>query len=309
MIKRACEQQPAIVAVLHRRRDLTHLEISSGEWRILEDIADLLEPYKDATTYLSSESYPTISALGPLFNEIRSKVISSDGDSTAVRQFKNALAADMDKRYQDPDVSLVLNKASFLDPRFKSLAHLPVASQEETVDSVIAELTQTLHVVSQPVHSSTERESDGSPAKKKKSCLEKLLGEKFQTEPQSTGVVTVSRDELVQAEVSRYKIEPILRLSKKPLEWWSSRTHAFPNLATMAQKYLGIVASSVPSERLFSTAGNIVNAKRAALSPENVNKLVFLHENLPPIHLQYQRLLSKCQCESCKDRRKESELS
>lgn len=40
----------------------------------------------------------------------------SDGDSTAVRQLKNALATDMDKRYQDPDVSLVLNKASFLDP-------------------------------------------------------------------------------------------------------------------------------------------------------------------------------------------------
>lgn len=68
----------------------------------------------------------------------------------------------------------------------------------------------------------------------------------------------------------------------------------------MAQKYLGIVASSLPSERLFSTAGNLLNAKRAALSPENVSKLVFLHETLPPIYLQYQKLLSKCQCESAK---------
>ena len=136
-----------------------------------------------------------------------------DGDSTVVRQFKNALATDMDKHYKDPDVSLVLNKASFLDPRFKSLAHLPAASQEETVDSVIAELTRTLHMVVQPVHSSSERESDSSPARKK-CCLEKLLGEKFQTEPQSTGVISVSHDELVQAEVSRYKSEPILWLSK-----------------------------------------------------------------------------------------------
>ena len=288
MIKRVCEQQPAIVAVLYRRRDLSHLEISSGEWRIFEDITDLLEPYKDATTYLSSESYPTISALVSLFSEIWSKVMPSDGDLTAVRQFKNVLATDMDKRYQDQDVSVVLNKASFLDPRFKSLAHLPAASQEEAVDSVIAELRESLHMAAQPVSSSTGQESElseGSPTKKKKTCLEKLLGEKFQTEPQSTGVVTVSRDELVQAEVSRYKSEPILRLSKKPLEWWNTRKHAFPNLATMAQKYLGIVASSVPSECLFSTVGNIVNAKRAALSPENVNKLVFLHEYLPPIHL------------------------
>ena len=153
MIKRICEQQPAIQAVLHRRRDLVHVEISSGEWRILEDIADLPEPYKDATTYLSSESYPTISALGPLFTKIRSKLSPSESDSTAVWQFKNALAIDTDKRYQDPNVSL--NKASFLDPRFKSLAHLPATSQE-TVDSVIDELTQTLHMVAQPVCSSTE---------------------------------------------------------------------------------------------------------------------------------------------------------
>ena len=164
MIKIICEEQPAIQAVLHCRRDLAHL---AGEWRILEDIADLLELYKDATTYLSSESYPTISALGPLFTEIRSKLRPSESDSTAVRQFKNALAIDMDKRYQDPDVSLILNKASFLDPRFKSLAHLPASSQEETVDSVINELTQTLHMATQPVYSSTEQEGEGSPAEKK----------------------------------------------------------------------------------------------------------------------------------------------
>ena len=90
-------------------------------------------------------------------------------------------------------------------------------------------------MVAQSVCSSTEQESEGSPAKKKKTCLEKLLGEKFQTEPLSTGVVTVPREELVQVEVSRYKSEPPLWLSK-PLEWWSSHRHAFPNLATMAQK-------------------------------------------------------------------------
>ena len=50
MIKRLCEQQPAISAVLLCRRDLVHLEISPEEWRILEDIAELLEPYKDVTT-------------------------------------------------------------------------------------------------------------------------------------------------------------------------------------------------------------------------------------------------------------------
>ena len=34
-------------------------------------------------------------------------------------------------------------------------------------------------------------------------------------------------------------------------------------------QYLGVVATSVPSERLFSTASNIVTAKRCALEPES----------------------------------------
>ena len=56
--------------------------------------------------------------------------------------------------------------------------------------------------------------------------------------------------------------------------------HILPNLAKLAQKYLGIVATSVPSECLFSVAGNIVRTKRATLLPENLDKLVFLHENI-----------------------------
>jgi len=51
----------------------------------------------------------------------------------------------------------------------------------------------------------------------------------------------------------------------------------------MARRYLGVVATSVPSKRLFSTAGNIVTAKRCALEPEECGEVSFLHDNLPPI--------------------------
>ena len=123
MVKRVCEQQRAIAAVSHRRRNLTHLELSCTEWRLLEDVAEVLEPYKDVTTYLSSESYPTISALGPLYKAIQDKLITNIEDSAAIQRFKQLLAADMGSRYQYHTVSLCLNKANFLDPRFKTLAH------------------------------------------------------------------------------------------------------------------------------------------------------------------------------------------
>ena len=86
--------------------------------------------------------------------------------------------------------------------------------------------------------------------------LEKLLGTSFSDNGDSS--VRVSHNELVMAELTRYKSEAVLELNGKPLEWWNKCKHSFPNLSLMAQKYLGVVATSVPSERLFSCAGNIV---------------------------------------------------
>ena len=58
----------------------------------------------------------------------------------------------------------------------------------------------------------------------------------------------------------------------------------------------------MPSEQLFSTAGNVVSVKSAALQPENVEKQIFLHDNLPPVSLPYRRCVQDeaCDCDSCK---------
>lgn len=85
MIVRLCEQQAAVGAVLHSRRDLLDLEHSPSEWRILEVLVNVLEQFKDATTYLSSESYPTISALGPLLSQMKEAVQVSNTDSEAIK--------------------------------------------------------------------------------------------------------------------------------------------------------------------------------------------------------------------------------
>ena len=47
----------------------------------------------------------------------------------------------------------------------------------------------------------------------------------------------------------------------------------------MARKILAIPASQTSSERVFSTAANIVTKKRARLTARNVNVLTFLRHN------------------------------
>ena len=65
-----------------------------------------------------------------------------------------------------------------------------------------------------------------------------------------------------------------------PLVWWKCHAQKFPLLAELARTYLAVPATSVPSERAFSTTGMTVTKQRAALDSETVDALVFLNKNL-----------------------------
>ena len=84
-------------------------------------------------------------------------------------------------------------------------------------------------------------------------------------------------------ELEYFMKEPDLDPDSNPLEWWRKNCERFPALSLYANKLLCVPATSVSSERIFSVAGNIVTKKRSNLLPENVDMLVFLHKNLPPV--------------------------
>jgi hAT family C-terminal dimerisation region len=62
-------------------------------------------------------------------------------------------------------------------------------------------------------------------------------------------------------------------------EWWKTHGRQFPLMQRLARKWLGCVATSVPSERAFSTSGNVVTVRRCSLTPELVQDLVFIAQN------------------------------
>ena len=76
----------------------------------------------------------------------------------------------------------------------------------------------------------------------------------------------------VSIDTKRYTHES----SETVVHWWKAHHKTYTLLAKLAKVYLGIPATSVPSERGFSTAGDIVTAQRSALNAENVDKLIFL---------------------------------
>ena len=67
-----------------------------------------------------------------------------------------------------------------------------------------------------------------------------------------------------------------------PLLWWKTHATEFPQLAKLARRVLCIPATSAPSERIFSVAGQVATQKRNRLAPDTVALLVYLRNAWPP---------------------------
>lgn len=65
----------------------------------------------------------------------------------------------------------------------------------------------------------------------------------------------------------------------RPLEWWKNNESCFPKIPCVAKKVLAVPATSVPSERIFSAAGLLLNKLRNRLSSEMVDSIIFLNKN------------------------------
>lgn len=70
---------------------------------------------------------------------------------------------------------------------------------------------------------------------------------------------------------------PVTPIKRDAIEIWEDMKFLFPKLAKIAMVYLPIVATSVPSERLFSEAGSIITQDRNRLLGERLSKLLFLN--------------------------------
>lgn len=80
-------------------------------------------------------------------------------------------------------------------------------------------------------------------------------------------------------EFTRYLSEPQINHNENPSLWWKSRENIYPTVSILAKNILCIPASSASSERVFSTAGNIVT-KRNRMTPYHLSALVFLKNAL-----------------------------
>lgn len=273
MLKRVIEQQAAISAVLLGSKKVSDrdLMLTSSELTRIECILKVLQPLSVVTTTLCEEKTPSASIVQPLIASLVKKhLLVTEIDPRIVSDLKATIVRVIEERFSNSDQQKLLLLCSILDPRFKSLKFLHTSERKSVIDHLHSILLENVET------------AEPSPKQQKTSDADDCELNLFDFSESSGSETSPPHHSCskAEAELTQYLSAEQIPPSSDPLNWWRLNEHRFQNIARLARKYLAICGTSVPSERLFSTAGQVVTKRRASLHPDTVDCLLFLNKNM-----------------------------
>ena len=238
---------------------------------VIDSVIVILSPLHQLTDLLSSDKRVTCSVIKPLIKHIFESILSDkEEDTTLTQEMKSVIKQDLQNRYSGRETSTFLDLCSFLDPRFKG----QYSNEENEFSETLYEEMKLFRTSDN--QSSMSVNSDTEEPLLKRGKLSQVFGQINIGTPQTT----LSVEERAKQELITYMQLPVPDIDDNPLKWWKFEESRLPTLSKVARKYLCVCATSVESERTFSTGGNIVTKKRSSLKPNKVNQLIFLAKNL-----------------------------
>ncbi|XP_014211665.1 zinc finger BED domain-containing protein 1 [Copidosoma floridanum] len=253
--------------------DLSLVYLTNEEWQSVSDIVESLQPLKDTIYTLSEEKMPHISLLKPLLWQlVTSHLKVKDDDTENAREIKDSLIKMLSEKYADQHVNLVLQIATVLDPRFKEVQYASDEDKKEFITPIREMLIKLIIENKEGLKSKSEDEPP-TPKKSRPSGMERLLGGLRPTK------TTMTPHEKASLEIAQYQSESALYIDYCPLEWWSKVSAKCPNLGKIASRYNCVPLCCPPLSRISTEMQMAYSAKRAALPPQLIDKLLFLHAN------------------------------
>ena len=219
--------------------------------------------------------------------------VNYDNISEVLKNVKKNIYMGLKHYWAMPDEFGIM--AALLDPRYKDLSFISddekkieihsnlQAEYEKLKREMQQQTTPPSPTISAVSTTSTDTSRSSTPSTTTRSLRdyharrEERIKKVFNPIEKSISLISSSA---LADEITTYFLLPIARETKNPLSWWKTKQEIFPILSMIARKYLGIPATSVASERLFSDAGNHITAKRSLLDPGLLGKMLFLKCNM-----------------------------
>ncbi|XP_068221932.1 zinc finger BED domain-containing protein 4-like [Palaemon carinicauda] len=279
MMERFLEQHEAITTTLCFVGK-SNMCLSSEELEVVKCAVLLLGPFEEATREMSTENFTSLSKVILITRALQQCINSNAHMRTG---FVTELQKQLQKRFATVEKVFQLGAATLLDVRFKKVSFVDMGNVKVTEERIVnlmrSECSQEEINESVPVphvSQSSETESHINEVQAKLGSLWQCFDAKVETTMKSQRLTCIGP----HIELRRYLEEPIIPRDEDPLKWWKMHSVLFPKLHALAKKFLCIPATSVPSDRLFSKAGELISHRRSALSDTNINMILFFDKNM-----------------------------
>ena len=289
-------------------------QITNQEWKTIESVIKVLQPFEKITRLMSGDK-STIAEVIPLIQVLKNslQICDEDHDEDPDEDhdddhdnFHDDLGEDQDYSYQVPgikgtkkkiseelnqrfaflDTDDIYNLSTILDPRYKT------RFSSSCSKGIFTELLKTKLDETEKESTAAEADDTTTPPPKKRKVATDKSSEWTTVSNAMKGLLSSSSDDDESTSERRASVKStkevdqylsLRRIShdNDPLSWWRENATSFPLLSKLARRYLACPPSSVPSERLFSIAGNIYDEKRNRLAGARAEKILFLKSNIP----------------------------
>ncbi|KAH0510721.1 Zinc finger protein 618 [Microtus ochrogaster] len=230
--------------------------IQSLNKHLLSNLAAILTPVKQAVIELSNESQPTLQLVLPTYVRLEKLFTAKANDAGTVSKLCHLFLEALKENFKVHPAHKV---AMILDPQQK-LRPVPPYQHEE----IISKVCELIHEVKE----SWAEEADFEPASKK---------------ARSAAVehpTTQEDDRLGKNEVYDYLQEPLFQATPDLFQYWSCVTQKHTKLAKLAFWLLAVPAVGARSGCVNMCEQALLIKRRRLLSPEDMNKLMFLKSNM-----------------------------
>ncbi|XP_058014970.1 zinc finger protein 618 isoform X11 [Ahaetulla prasina] len=222
---------------------------------LLSNLAAILAPVKQAVIELSNESRPTLQLVLPTYVKLEKLFTSKANDAGIVSKLCHLFLEALKENFKVHSAHKV---AMILDPQQK-LRPVPPYQHEE----IIGKVCELIHEVKE----SWAEEPDFEPASKKS-----------RTSNESSP--TREEDRSGKSEVYDYLQEPLFQAAPDLFQYWSCVTQKHTKLARLAFWLLAVPAVGARSNCVNMCEQALLIKRRRLLSPEDMNKLMFLKSNM-----------------------------
>ncbi len=255
MLERAIKLKLVLTFMAVQDNKFRNRKINETTWEVLELLKEFLKPFYGATVLIFGSNYPTINIVIPIYQQLFSHLNSFNTENLNIKSCMEKIKSKLCEYevHLKNDFAIF---ASILDPRLKYEFF-----EETDTDFKYKRKCEQFYEKYKKEFAISDNDCDSN---------EQTLNFK-QT------LFKRKRLETPKQEINIYLSMPLKDESCGPIIWWKNHQKSFPILSKIMFDLISIPATSVPSEQVFSKAGNLISKKLNRLEKNTVKTLMLLN--------------------------------